>query len=115
MQRQIAVLKEESIFKIHTNLDVDSSVFVTKLLFEYVSQGKITFELNSKKGSIVSEFVVNVLGGLFSAVLYDLVKKVYNHLKEQRKNGKDIKPVYVFLPDRQYVLTGKDDDNLPKE
>jgi len=115
MPKQIAVLKEETVFKIHTDLDVNNSVYVTQLLFEYVSQGKISFEMNSKKGSIVSEFVVNVLGGLFSAVIYDLVKKIYNRLKEERHRGREIKPVYIFLPDRQYILTGKEEDILPKE
>ena len=111
--KQILVQKEESVFKIHADLDVENSAFLAKLLFEYVSQGKITFELNSKKGSVLSEFIINVLGGLFSAVLYDLTKKIYNRLKEEKQKGKEIKPVNIFLKDRQYTLTGEDSDSLP--
>lgn len=115
MQRQITISKEESLFKIHSDLDVDSSVYLTKLLFQYVSEGKITFELSSRKGSVVTEIVINVLGGLFSAVLYDLTKKIYQRLKEERQKGKEIRPVYIFLKDRQYILTGNDEDKLPEE
>ena len=112
MQKQILVQKEENSFKIHANLDSENSAYISKLLFEYVEQGKIDFELKSKKGSVVSEILVNVAGGLFSAVLYDLIKKIYERLKEERKKGKEIKPVEIFLKDRKYTLTGKDTDNI---
>lgn len=115
MQKQILVQKEENSFKIHANLDSENSAYLSKLLFEYVEQGKIDFELKSKKGSIISEIIVNVIGGLFSAVLYDLIKKIHQRLKEERKKGKEIKPVYVFLKDKRYTLTGKDSDNLSAE
>jgi hypothetical protein len=113
MQKQILILKEETAFKIQANLDVENSVFLTKLLFEYVEQNKITFELSSKRGSIISEFIVNVIGGLFSSVLYNLAKRIYDKLREDKLKGKKISPVYIFLPDRQYVLTGENTDVLP--
>lgn len=113
--KQVLVQKEETSFKIHMNLDAENSAFLTKLLFEYVEQGKIDFELKSKKGSIVSEILINVAGGLFSAVLYDLIKKIYQRLREEKNRGKEIKPVEIFLKDKQYILTGNGSDNLPKE
>jgi hypothetical protein len=113
--KQILVQKEESVFKIHTDLDVENSTFLAKLLFQYVEQGKMTFELSSKTGSVVSEFTINVLGGLFSAVLYDLTKKIYTRLKEEKHKGREIKPVHIFLKDRQYTLTGDELDSLPEK
>ena len=115
MQNQILLQKQEYKFKIHTNLDTENSAFLTKLLFEYVEQGRIDFELKSKKGSIVSEILVNVVGGLFSAVLYDLAKKIYNQLKEEKKRGKEIKPVHIFTEKEKFVITGNDSDILPKK
>jgi uncharacterized membrane-anchored protein len=112
---QIAVQEIQTEFKIHTELDVEDSLFITGILLEYVSDGKITFELNARKGSIISEFLVNVIGGLFSAVLYDLTKKIYNRLKEEKQKGKAIKPVHIFLRDKQYILTGDELDSLPKD
>ncbi len=115
MSNQILIQRQEAHFKIHANLDVENSSYLTKLLFEYVEQGKIEFEIKAKKGSVVSEVLVNVLGGLFSAVLYDLMKQIHKMLKEQRKKGLDVKPVYVFLSDRQYILTGEEKDKLPEK
>ena len=116
MQKQAIVLKNDLYsFKIHTNLDKENSVYLTKLLFEYVEQGKIDFELNSKKGSIVSEILVNVAGGLFSAVLYDLAKKLYSQLREEKKKGKEIKPIYIFTEKEKFVISGDESDILPKK
>jgi len=116
MQKQAIVLQNDtSSFKIHANLDSENSVYISKLLFEYVEQGKIDFELKSKNGSIISEILVNVAGGLFSAVLYDLIKKIYNRLKEERKKGKEIKPVEIFTESKHYVITGDESDILPEK
>lgn len=114
MKRVGLIQQLESVYKVQTNLDVEDSTFIINLLFQYVSEGKIQFELASKKGSVISEFIVSVVGGLFASVLYDFVKKVYDRLRENRKNGKKINPVYIFLSDRQYVLTGEDNDVLPE-
>ena len=114
MQKQVLVQKGEDSFKIHTTLDIENSSYLVKLLFEYVEQGKITFELQSKKGSIISEILVNVAGGLFSAVLYDLAKKVYNQLKEEKKKGKEIKPIEIFTESKHYVITGDEKSVLPE-
>lgn len=116
MQKQALVLENDSSsFKIHTNLDVENSSYVSKLLFEYVEQGKITFELKSKKGSIASEILVNVVGGLFSAVLYDLIKKLHKKLKEEKLKGKEIKPIEIFTETKHYVITGEESDVRPEE
>jgi len=114
MQKQATILQNDSSsFKIHADLDTENSAYVSKLLFEYVEQGKIDFELKSKKGSIVSEILVNVAGGLFSVVLYDLMKKIYQKLKEEKKKGKEIKPVDIFTESKHYVITGGKSDILP--
>jgi hypothetical protein len=116
MQKQAAILENDlSTFKINSNLDVEDSVYIARILFDYVEQGKLTFELSSKKGSVVSEFIVSVIGGVFSNILYDLAKKIYNKLKEEKQIGKIVKPVYIFLPDKQYIITGDESDKLPEK
>jgi len=116
MQKQTTILEKDfSIFKIHTNLDAINSAFLTKILFEYVEQGKIDFELKSKKGSVVSEIIVNVVGGLFSVVLYDLSKKIFTMLKNEKQKGKEIKPVHIFTENKEYLVTGDDNSKMPKE
>ena len=116
MQKQVLVQKEGAdSFKIHTSLDVENSAYLTKLLFEYVKQGKIAFELESKKGSIVSEILINVAGGLLSAILYDLAKKLHQKLKEEKQKGKTIKPIEIFTESKHYVISGSDSDILPEK
>ena len=112
MQNQVLIAKVSNEFKIHTNLDVKDSTFITNLLFNYVQQGKITFELKSKSGSIANEIIINVLGGLFSAVLYDLIKKLHQYIKEKKKDKK-VNPIYIFTEKKEYVLTGEESDNIP--
>ena len=115
MLRQILVQKEESQFKINTQLTAENSAYLTKLLFDYVEQGKIDFELKSKKGSVISEILVNVLGGLFSAILYDLIKKIYHKLKDERKKDEEIKPVHIFTTKEEFVITGDKNSKIPEE
>ena len=115
MQKQVLIAREETSFKIHAESDVVGSTFLTKLLFEYVEHGKLDFELKSKKGSIVSEILVNVAGGLFSAVLYDLIKKLYTRLKDQKTNGKEVKPVHIFTTKEEFIITGDKNSELPEE
>jgi len=115
MQKGVSVQQLEPVFKIQANLDVEDSVFLTKILFEYVLEGKIAFELNSKNGSVINEFFINVVGGLFASVLYDVVKNIYNYLRKQKLGGKKVNPVYILLRDRQYVLTGEDSDEIPQK
>lgn len=112
MQNQFLVSKLCNEFKIHAILNIENSTFLINLLFQYVEQGKITFELKSKKGSIVSEILINVVGGVFSAILYDLAKNIHKKLKEN-KNSKS--KVNIFTENKEYILTGADSDMLPKE
>ena len=113
--KQILIQKEESVFNIHADLNVEHSAYLSKLLFEYVEEGKIDFELKSKKGSIVSEILVNVAGGVFSAGFYDLAMKTYNRLKEEKQKGKEIKPIEIFTESEHYVITGDELDRLPEK
>lgn len=97
MQKQAIVLENDSSsFKIHTNLNIENSAYLAKLLFAYVEQGKIDFEL-------------------FSAVLYDLIKNLHKRLNEEKKRGKEIKPIYIFTEKEKFVITGDDSDILPEK
>lgn len=113
------ILKNETQFKIHTDLDINTSTWIVNKLFNKVKQGKIIFELQSKKGSLVNEFTINVVGGVFSAVLYDLIKYFYKLLKKQKEKTKgkniEIKPIYIFTEKEQYIITGDKNSKLPKD
>ena len=114
MQKQVLTQKTSDSFKIHANLDAENSAYLTKLLFEYVEQGKINFELGSKKGSVITEILVNIAGGLLSAILYDLIKKLHKRLQEEKKMGKEIKPIEIFTESKHYVINGDESDILPE-
>jgi len=107
---QLQILKEESVFKIHTILNLENSLELIKILLNYVEEEKINFNLDSKQGSIINEFSISVGAGLFSSVLYDLIKRIFILLK-----NKQDKPVQIFTLKKKYFITGDERSILPEE
>jgi len=116
MQKEVTVLENQPvIFKIQAEWDSESANFLTKRLFEYAEDGKISFELKTKKGSLVTEFTITILEGVASAIIYDIIKIIYKLLKSRRENNRRVKSVYLFTEREQFVITGDKDSKIPDE
>lgn len=116
MQKEATVLinRPETI-KVYSEWDLDSAKEFTNILFEYVSDGRIIFELNAKKGSIVSEFLITIFEGLSSAILYDLIKLIFRILKREKKLKREVKPTHIFTLEKEYIVTGDNKSTIPED
>ena len=109
MQKEAYVLENEPFqLKIIADWDSESANYLTGKLYEYVENGNLSFDLHANKGSVITEFVISIFGGIASAVLYDLIKVIFNRLK-----GKIVKPVHFFTLKEEYVITGDRDSKIP--
>ena len=116
MQKETSVLKNHPVsFKILAEWDIESAVYFTKKLYQYVNQGKLSFELKARNGSVSTEFLITIFGGVASAIIYDLIKEIFLTLKKNKLNNKEIKPVYVFTKETEYIITGDKDSKIPDE
>lgn len=116
MQSEMTVLENEPFqFRVLAEWDADSANFFTKKLFEYAEDGKISFELRAKRGSLITEFTITVFEGLISAVIYDFIKIIYKLLKKNKEEGKEIKPVHIFTLKEEFIITGDKDSKIPDE
>lgn len=102
-------------FKISAEWDVDSATYFTRRLYEYVHNGRISFELNTRKGSLVTQFTITIIEGVLSAILYDLIKMIYHLLKKRKEKNEIIKPVYIFTEKEEFVITGDKSSKIPDE
>jgi|SRR3989339_1438388 len=116
MQKERYVLENEPFrVKVIAEWGVDDASSFTDKLYEYTSKGDISFELRAKKGSLMTEFIISITGGVASAVLYDLIKLIFNRLKQQKLKGKGIKPVHIFTLKEEYVITGDNNSKIPED
>jgi len=110
-----AVLEQAYQFKIKAELDVESAVYVTRTLYNYVNQGDISLEINARKGSLITEIIVTVLTGLATDILYDITKIIYKLLKNIKEENKKVKPVYILTEREQFIITGDKDSKIPED
>ena len=116
MQKERYFLENEPArIKIHAEWNINDASYFVKKLYEYVEESKISFELNAKKGSIINEFFITIFGGIASALIYDLIKTIFNLLKKERIKGNQVKPVYIFTLKEEYIITGDKDSKIPEE
>jgi len=116
MQKEVTVLESGPFqFKILAEWDAESANFFIKMLFEHAEDGKISFELKTRKGSLITEFIITVFEGVLSAILYDVIKIIYKLLKGKKENNKEVKPVYIFTEKEQFVITGDKNSKIPDE
>lgn len=116
MLKELNVLETKyPVIKIHAEWDLDSAKEFTNNLYEYVAQSKISFELNTRRGSIINEFIITIFEGIASAVVYDLIKFIFRLLKKEKQNKFVIKPVHIFTLEKEYVITGGKDSIIPEE
>lgn len=114
MQKEISVLDNEPVqFKIQANWDVEDAVNFTKELYDSTNKGIISFELNARKGSLSTDFVITILTGVASAFLYDIIKFIFKLLKRDKDNNREIKPVYIFTDKEEFIITGDNKSKIP--
>jgi hypothetical protein len=116
MQRERYVLENGPFqVKVLAEWGVEDASSFTSRLYEYTLRGDILFELRAKKGSLVTEFVISIIGGIASAILYDLIKLIFDRLKQQKLKGKKIKPVHIFTLKEEYIITGDNNSKIPED
>jgi len=116
MQREAYVLENEPFkLKIIADWDSESANYFTGELYKYVKKGNLSFDLHANRGSLLTEFVISIVSGIASAILYDLIKIIFNRLKRNRLNGKLVKPVHFFTFKEEYVITGDKDSKIPDD
>lgn len=116
MQKEKYIIENEPFqVKILAEWDVDDAKDFTNRLYEYTDNGDISFELNARKGSLITEFIISITGGVASAILYDLIKMIFNKVKQEKIKGKEIKPIHIFTLKEKYIITGDNSSKIPDD
>lgn len=116
MQKEMTILENEPFrFKIHAEWDSESATYFTRELYRYAEKGRISFELNTRKGSLLTDFLVSILANVVTDVFYNLIKKIYKIVRKQKQKGKVIKPVHIFTEKEEFIITGEKDSRIPEE
>lgn len=114
MQREAYALENEPFqLKVVADWDAESASHFTSHLYGYVERGEIYFDLHANKGSVLTEFVISIISGIVSAILYDLIKIIFNKLKYDKLNGRVVKPIHIFTLNEEYIITGDSNSKIP--
>lgn len=101
--------KFDDIIVVNADWDVNNAIWLTRKLYRSVVKEEIVFDVHSKKGSLMTEFVIAVGGGLGSIYLFELCKIIFNRLRREKDMGKQIKDIHIHIGRNThdvYIITG---------
>ena len=108
-------LKKKGTIEIKAKWDTWNTTLLTSKLYRHVKKGEIEFELQAKKGSIITNFLVKLVYDIGITFFPDLTKYIWKRIRKQRDKGKQLPPVTVinYIDNRTIIITGSDEDELP--
>ena len=98
---------------VRTDWDKANTTFLTQKLYGHVEKGDIEFSAKVKRGSIILEIEITLLGAELSFFASLLANYIWDKMKKQRDRGIELRPVTMIINNNTYIIYGKRKDELP--
>lgn len=93
--------------------DYDTGLFTQKL-YRHVKNDEVSFELQAKPGSLLTDFGVVVAGGLTVKIIAGIGRYLLDRHQSAKTRGRDVPSptVFLFIDGQEYEITVQDEEDV---